>query len=976
MMTKSNKNKPIDENKLIQEKIEQLLQRKNDESAMPFKMSMEELANEISVYHQELIYQNEELLRQKQQVEDTTKIYQDLFDKAPIAYVVLDENYKIRSANKTFAEIMNTDIYSLKQKTLTDLIHPESQDAFYQTMRKLDRKGQSQLEELRMGEFWFSFRSNHFYRDENRMIRCALVDITQKKLAEEKLEENNQRFNLALKGANVGVWDWDLKENTVFYSSEFKRILGYREVEFENKIESWKSAWHPEDKETIEKTLKNHLENKLDKYELAHRLMHKDGDYRWILLRGFVQKDENDDPSRFIGTILDITDLTKEEQYRKELEEKNRMIESILGSSPIAIWMSGETPASIFTNTFFKENFDLTEEEMKVCQQTNQETLKANQTKRYIEKVTFKDGKKHTLEIVKTPLKIGVNGTMGVLGLAVDVTQRLETETVLRNREALFNTTLTSVKEGIVLTSLHGEIILFNSAAERITGRSKEEVVHSNVSDVLELIYAESGESAYEHIRKVLKAGGQFDAVTDFSLIDKNGTPQRLLLSIGLVEADAGEDARIIASFQDVSREYELEKQMQGFLDVNIDMLCVGDLKGNLLKVNKKFEEVLGYNTDDVFNQKHTSYVHPDDLEMTLEALARIENQLSIGSFVNRFRSKDGEYKYIEWNSIPFAGKYVYSSARDVTEQRRMQAELRESAIKDELTGLYNRNYFESIINEQMLYSDRYDEPFSLVLIDLDQFKQVNDTWGHPIGDELLKHTARNIRQVIRESDILVRFGGEEFAVLMPRTLQSGAMYVAEKIRESIEKNTLAIIGKRTASLGVAERMKAESFRHLYSRLDASLYNSKNRGRNQVSSLDFDDRLPIEVLELEWRLEMLSGNHDIDKQHQQIFDLSNQLIRLSFDKKNQAATKRKIEQLINYLSAHYEEEERILAQVNYPELKQHIQIHRDQSSKIKRLKESYELGDIKPIAFVSFLVDEIILNHTTRDDRRFFVYLK
>ena len=113
-------------------------------------------------------------------------------------------------------------------------------------------------------------------------------------------------------------------------------------------------------------------------------------------------------------------------------------------------------------------------------------------------------------------------------------------------------------------------------------------------------------------------------------------------------------------------------------------------------------------------------------------------------------------------------------------------------AVTDELTGLYNRHYIDIRVEEEMKYSDCQNTPLSLIILDLDHFKQVNDIWGHPVGDEVLKKTADLTQSIVRKSDILARFGGEEFVIFMPKTDIHDALVVAEKIRQAMEKYSLS----------------------------------------------------------------------------------------------------------------------------------------------------------------------------------------
>jgi len=159
-----------------------------------------------------------------------------------------------------------------------------------------------------------------------------IQDITERKHAEKRLLESEERFNMAITGTGAGLWDWDMVNNTFYFSPQWKAILGYEDHEIENDISGWKKLWHPDDVTKIEESLKNYwkkaldsLDEKTTKYEIEHRLRHKDGDWRWILTCGDIIKDSDGKPSRWVGTHIDIT-------KRKELEEKLKSSERRLSA--------------------------------------------------------------------------------------------------------------------------------------------------------------------------------------------------------------------------------------------------------------------------------------------------------------------------------------------------------------------------------------------------------------------------------------------------------------------------------------------------------------------------------------------------------------------------------------------------------------------------------------------------------------------
>jgi len=161
------------------------------------------------------------------------------------------------------------------------------------------------------------------------------------------------------------------------------------------------------------------------------------------------------------------------------------------------------------------------------------------------------------------------------------------------------------------------------------------------------------------------------------------------------------------------------------------------------------------------------------------------------------------------------------------------QQKLLYQAQHDMLTGLYNRSYLTDIIPKIMALHCRYQQSVAVLLADLDYFKQINDQWGHQQGDLVLKTTASVIQQMLRETDIAVRFGGEEFLVILPHTDLAQAWQVAEKIRLQLALQGDGLAGAVTVSIGVTCYRAGEHFEPCINRADALMYQSKSAGRNR-----------------------------------------------------------------------------------------------------------------------------------------------
>jgi two-component system, cell cycle response regulator len=175
-----------------------------------------------------------------------------------------------------------------------------------------------------------------------------------------------------------------------------------------------------------------------------------------------------------------------------------------------------------------------------------------------------------------------------------------------------------------------------------------------------------------------------------------------------------------------------------------------------------------------------------------------------------------------------------------------MNERLRFMSLTDGLTGLDNRRHLNERIDEMFQHAQRLNEPFSMVMCDLDKFKSVNDTYGHQAGDEVLKQLAEILKEEAREIDRVGRYGGEEFMLLLPGTVLDAAVTFAERVRKHVERHTFTFPGgstKRTASFGVAgwPHPKIEDSDTLVRMADDALYVAKETGRNKVVRFDSDE---------------------------------------------------------------------------------------------------------------------------------------
>jgi len=170
----------------------------------------------------------------------------------------------------------------------------------------------------------------------------------------------------------------------------------------------------------------------------------------------------------------------------------------------------------------------------------------------------------------------------------------------------------------------------------------------------------------------------------------------------------------------------------------------------------------------------------------------------------------------------------------DITEQEITKKELVSLSVIDEMTNVGNRKLYDKAITEQIVLAQRYVHPFSLVILDIDFFKKVNDELGHAGGDQVLKLYSKLISFNLRQSDIFARIGGEEFAIILPHTTKDKAYILAQKLREMVENYRGEGLIPITISLGVVQYIKGDDESSIFKRADTALYKAKDSGRNRV----------------------------------------------------------------------------------------------------------------------------------------------
>ena len=311
-----------------------------------------------------------------------------------------------------------------------------------------------------------------------------------------------------------------------------------------------------------------------------------------------------------------------------------------------------------------------------------------------------------------------------------------------------------------------------------------------------------------------------------------------------LVNANIKLESEIQAHRQAEIRLSESEEIFRSISNAAQDAIVMINDDGDISYWNNAAVEIFGYSREEVMGKNLLRLLAPARyLESHVKGFARFR-ETGEGDLVGKVSEiealrKDGAEFPIELSLSAVRIKDTWSGiaiARDITGRRRSEEMLRQLATTDALTGIFNRRQFNISLEAEISRTQRYHTPLALILFDIDHFKRINDVFGHPVGDLVLKHLADLVRGKIREHDIFARWGGEEFVILTPGNGVDGARELAEKLRKEMEKYRFPEAGTVTSSFGVTELHADDKAEDLLKRVDEALYQAKEMGRNRVEA--------------------------------------------------------------------------------------------------------------------------------------------
>jgi len=383
--------------------------------------------------------------------------------------------------------------------------------------------------------------------------------------------------------------------------------------------------------------------------------------------------------------------------------------------------------------------------------------------------------------------------------------------------------------------------IYANKAFCNLTGYSEEELYKMRPWELLSPELQED----FKKVGELRLQGQEFDTeYNDIRVITKNNEYKVFRVSASTIFVDGGYAG--LGMMTDITKLINTQEKLLIFeqaIEQMDEMVRITNVDGSIIFINSAVTKHTGYTETELIGKRNSIFKsgkHSDEFYQNLW------NTILAGhpyrdTFINK--KKDTTLYYEDQTITPIFDihnknlKYFVSTSKDVTERVKMVKDLKKLATIDALTGIYNRYKINQIIDDEIARTKRYHETFALIMFDIDHFKEINDTYGHDVGDIVLQELSNIILSCIRESDTFGRWGGEEFMLITPKISLDDAIKLAEKLRKTIENHVFTKIQNLTVSIGVALFDKDSDKEEKLKEVDDALYKSKKNGRNQVSTI-------------------------------------------------------------------------------------------------------------------------------------------
>ena len=464
-----------------------------------------------------------------------------------------------------------------------------------------------------------------------------------------------------------------------------------------------------------------------------------------------------------------------------------------------------------------------------------------------------KDGALVDVRVTVSPLADAMHEFVACLVILSDLSERNRQQAALRAADLTYQKLVETAHEGIATIDAEDRITFANERFLSLVGYSREEVLGRSPSD---FYFTEEGRQERDaHLRRS-RVG--IKEIREVIYRRRDGSPLWLLVASTPMLDEAGALVGTLAMITDISDRVKAEEHLKASERLFRSLFnespagqILSSADRRIIAVNQAFCQMTGFSQQEIIEKGWQAITPPDDEPEIFAAFERLwSGELDTMQMERRYLRKDGSFLWGQVSTARVAddqgrAQYVIDQVQDISERKQVENALEHQALHDALTGLPNRVLARDRLDQAILLSRRQQSRVALLIIDLDHFKEVNDTFGHQAGDQLLRQVGERFTAELRETDTVARLGGDEFAVVLSGTGVEGAQLVADKLLTRLER-PFVVEGQALdvgASIGIAVFPEhADNADSMLRRADIAMYVAKRSRRTHATySRDHDE---------------------------------------------------------------------------------------------------------------------------------------
>ncbi|MGD0855456.1 MAG: PAS domain S-box protein [Dehalococcoidia bacterium] len=747
------------------------------------------------------------------------------------------------------------DRVTVRTRAIENLKHPSNNSPY--EFRIISKSGTP---------IWVMERVTSIEYSEERAVMGSFMDITEKKRIEEALSHSEERFRTILEGMQDAYFELDLAGNFTYVNFTASNSMGYSREELMGK--NFRLTTPTDEHKTLFLAFNEVYRTEAPNKAFSHTFLQKDGGILYAESSIDLCRNEKGEIVGFRCVSRDITERRKLEEELSRSEQRFRTIIERMQDGYYEVDLRGNYTFANFsmTNTIgysipelIGKNYRLfipKEDIQRVFYAYNEVYRLGIPNKGLSHKFRRKDG---TIIFLESTIDLQTNEAGEVIGFKTvsrDISERKLLEEALMQSEERYRTILEEMEDAYYEVDLAGNFTFVNDATCRYTGYTRDELIGMNYrtvahKDDIALIYR-----FYNHTYRT----GEPNKGFSHRMVRKDGSICFVEAAVSLIKNKQGEAVGFRCVSRDVTSRKLLEEELarseekyRTILEQMQDAYYEIDADGNFLFTNEATCQSMGIPFDKLIETNYNDLIPDEERPIVNEAFSRVfATGIPNRAFAHRVILATGNIVFAEVSISPLKDKQGKTIgfrcvARDVTERKQMEQLLADMATHDFLTELPNRVLLIDRFEVALAQALRKDYKLAIMSLDLDRFKEVNDTMGHNVGDEVLKRVANKLALTVRSSDTVGRLGGDEFLLLLQEIHDlEDATTIADKIIHSF-KEPITVEGHGfylTASMGIAICPDdGNDLETLMKKSDASMYYSKRHGGNQYKVYSSSDRV-------------------------------------------------------------------------------------------------------------------------------------